>query len=423
MIKVIKYSNIHGEAEAPPSKSFMVRAVAMAVLSKQETTILNPTYCNDALDAISIARALGYNAESKTNKLIISKNSKLQMHNEILCGESALSMRLFAPIVALTKTPVSLTAKGSLQKRPAQFMADTFKQLGVKFSTNNGFPPLHILGSISKYFAKIDGSISSQFLSGLLMALPKANADSTLIVNNLVSIPYVDMTLEIIKLFGGEIHNTADYSEFKIKANQHYACSKYTIEGDWSGAAPLLVSGAIAGGVSVRGLNVKSAQADKKILQAIEQTGANISYDNNSINISKSDTLKAFNFNALHCPDLFPTLTALAANCEGTSCISGVGRLAYKESNRALALQQEFAKMGINITFDKDDMLVVGGKIKTAHTNTHNDHRIAMAISVAALKTNTQVSINNAECVNKTYPKFFDDMVKLGAKITSKNSI
>lgn len=416
MNKVIFPSKIKGNLNAPASKSFMQRAIALAVVNEGNTKILNPTYCDDALAGLEIARNFGFNVSQDKDFVSLERVSE-KIPDQLMCGESGLAIRLFAPIVALANKEVELQAEGSLLKRPADFMEQTFKQLGVGLQTNNGFPPIKINGPIKENTAEVDGSISSQFLSGLLIALPKASHDTKLNVSKLMSIPYIDMTLAAIESFGGKIEYNADYSEFTIEGNQKYNTDEYFIEGDWSGAAGLLVAGAIAGEITVERLSTSSTQADMAVLNAIEQTGAIISKTADTVTIKAPNKLKAFNFDALHCPDLFPVLTALAANCDGVSRINGVHRLTHKESNRALALKQEFNKIGLRIDFEDDEMVIYGGKMKGAEVFAHNDHRIAMAMTLAAFNADGNITITGAECVNKTYPAFYTDMVDLGAKI------
>jgi len=221
----------------------------------------------------------------------------------------------------------------------------------------------------------------------------------------LKSKPYIDMTIKLLKDFGIHIENH-DYSEFSIKGNQSYIPQTYQIEGDWSGAAFWLVAGAIAGNIQVQNINLMSTQADKQIINVLLDAGASVSIMENAIEVRKS-MLKPFDFDATDCPDLFPPLVALASRCYGTSKILGISRLQHKESNRAIALQQEFGKLGINIQFHGDLMMVEGGDIQMAEIESHHDHRIAMAASIAALCGKGNSSILNAECVTKSYPEFF----------------
>jgi len=417
MNKIIYPSQIDGTVKAPASKSFMQRAIALSVLAEDETIIENPSYCDDAIAGLNIAKNFGCNVSNNNETIIITPNKNIKP-NILNCGESGLAIRLFTPIVSLFSHSVELNAEGSLLKRPADFMTNTLNQLNVNIKTTNGFPPIKVTGPLKPATAQLDGSLSSQFLSGLLIALPIANGDSILQVKNLKSIPYIDMTLKAIESFNGKIENN-NYKEFIIKGNQTYNAKKYSIEGDWSGAAGLLVAGAIAGTITVNKLETTSTQADFKILDAIKDTGAEIIIKNdNTITVNKTKNLKAFKFNALHCPDLFPVLTALAANCNGISEISGVHRLIHKESNRGEALKNEFSKIGVDITFKDDVMFIKGGKIKGGKAFAHNDHRIAMALTLAALNSENSIEIEGAECVNKTYPEFFDDMKVLGVKVS-----
>lgn len=299
-------------------------------------------------------------------------------------------------------------------------MAEPLRQLGISMTSNNGFPPLKIKGPLKPTTIYLDGSLSSQFLSGLLIALPLANGDSLIKVSNLMSIPYVEMTIKAIESFGGKIENH-DFKEFFIKGNQTYSAGNYLIEGDWSGAAGLLVAGAIGGNIHVELLQSASSQADYAVIDAITQTGALITSDKDNWIVTKQEKLSAFEFDALHCPDLFPVLTALAANCQGTSSIKGVHRLIHKESNRGEALKKEFNKLGIHIDFEADIMYITGGNIKGGRVFAHNDHRIAMALTLAALNASEPVMLEGAECVNKTYPEFYTDMLSLGVNMDSIN--
>jgi 3-phosphoshikimate 1-carboxyvinyltransferase len=417
MNKVIYPSAISGSVKAPASKSFMQRAIALSVLAKGETLIQNPSHCDDALAGLNIASAFGCEVYDNGSFISIIP-SNFAAPKKLHCGESGLAIRLFTPIAGLFSNEIELMAEGSLLRRPADFMTEPMRQLGVSISTANGFPPLKIKGPLKPGTAYLDGSLSSQFLSGLLIALPLAKGESVLKVGNLMSIPYVQMTLKAIESFGGIIENH-DFKEFFIKGSQTYSAENYLIEGDWSGAAGLLVAGAIGGNIQVELLQSESSQADYAVLEAIKQTGAVIASKDDTWVVSKPEKLAPFEFDALHCPDLFPVLTALAANCNGISSIKGVHRLIHKESNRGEALKQEFNKIGIHIDFEDDKMYIAGGKIKGGKVFAHNDHRIAMALSLAALNASKPIIIEGAECVNKTYPEFYDDMMKLGVKIDS----
>jgi 3-phosphoshikimate 1-carboxyvinyltransferase len=414
MERCLEPSAIKGTLKAPASKSMTQRAIAAALLADGQSIIHNPSYCDDSLAAMSIAVGLGARVEPQVNELKINGSAVLK-EPKLNCGESGLAIRMFSPIAALYPAEIKMVGANSLKKRPMFMIEEALNQLGVKCTSSGGFIPLTIEGPIVGGYCEIDGSVSSQLLTGLLMALPLAAGNSEIRVNNLKSKPYIDMTIQILKSFGISVENR-DYSLFRIQGNQKYIPQSYTVEGDWSGGAFLLVAGAINGQLCVRGLRSDSMQSDKLIVNALENAGAHIISGENQIEITRSE-LKAFEFDATESPDLFPPLVALASYCEGISTIKGVSRLIYKESDRAKALQEEFSKMGIKIEINDDLMFVIGGKPQGARVESHDDHRIAMAIAVASLGATAKVSIRDSQCVAKSYPGFFDDLRRVGAVV------
>ncbi len=414
MDKVIVPSKVAGEINAPPSKSMTQRAIAAALLADGVTIVLNPSGCDDSLDAINIATALGSEIHSDGKNLKIRGSGKLK--GRILnCGESGLAIRMFSAIAALNDEEITLTGKGSLTKRPMSMIEEALRQLGVKCSSRDGFLPLTVQGPLKAGKCEIDGSVSSQLLTGLLMALPVLEKDSEIYVRNLKSKPYIDMTLQVLDKFGITVQNN-NYRLFTIKGNQKYIPSEFTVEGDWSGGALLLAAGAINGELTVHGLHPDSRQSDKAILTVLDLAGAQMSIKENSVSVLKSK-MRSFDFDATESPDLFPPLVALAAYCMGTSSIKGVSRLVHKESNRANALKEEFRKMNIKVDLEEDTMLITGGEVSGAHIDSHNDHRIAMAAAVAALRASDRVIITDPQCVTKSYPSFFDDLKQIGALV------
>ena len=414
MERCLEPSAIKGTLKAPASKSMTQRVIAAALLADGQSIIHNPSYCDDSLAAMSIAVGLGARVEPQVNELKINGSAVLK-EPKLNCGESGLAIRMFSPIAALYPAEIKMVGANSLKKRPMFMIEEALNQLGVKCTSSGGFIPLTIEGPIVGGYCEIDGSVSSQLLTGLLMALPLAAGNSEIRVNNLKSKPYIDMTIQILKSFGISVENR-DYSLFRIQGNQKYIPQSYTVEGDWSGGAFLLVAGAINGQLCVRGLRSDSMQSDKLIVNALENAGAHIISGENQIEITRSE-LKAFEFDATESPDLFPPLVALASYCEGISTIKGVSRLIYKESDRAKALQEEFSKMGIKIEINDDLMFVIGGKPQGARVESHDDHRIAMAIAVASLGATAKVSIRDSQCVAKSYPGFFDDLRRVGAVV------
>jgi len=278
---------VSGEVNAPSSKSAMQRYVAGALLAEGVSRISSPTFCDDLRVAMAIAEALGAEI-SVTGNVVEVKGGFSPKKDQIFCGESGLSTRMFTPIAALHSGEIVITGKGSILKRPLKMMELPLIELGVKVSTNDGFLPVKIKGPIKGGDVYTDGSVSSQFITGLLMALPVVQENSVLIVDSLVSRPYVDLTIKILEEFGINIENH-NYEKFIIQGGQKYRPGDFTVEGDWSGAAFLMVMAAIAGKATIRNIDVHSAQADKAILEVISKCGANISESDNSVTISKKD--------------------------------------------------------------------------------------------------------------------------------------
>ena len=418
---IVSPSNATGNLSAPSSKSSMQRACAAALLHNGITIIYNAGISNDDNAALNIIQQLGAKVLVDVNKITIeskgfSANNFIESE-EISCGESGLSFRMFAPIVALSSGTVTLTGSGSLLSRPMNFFDEVFPQLQINIESNTGFLPLQIKGPLQPKNISIDGSLSSQFLTGLLFAIgASAKEEVTINVKDLKSTPYIDLTLDVMRNFGYNIINK-NYQQFIITPKSAPSNPiKYIVEGDWSSSSFLLVAGAVSGAVKVTGLDETSAQADKAILVALKTCGAAIHRTDNSIEVSETN-LKAFEFDATDCPDLFPPLAVLAAYCEGTSIITGTHRLVAKESNRAETLKEIFGKMGIAIFLIKDEMHITGGKLKSAVVSSHHDHRIAMAAAVAALGANGSIEIENADAINKSYPQFYNDLKKIGTTL------
>ena len=418
---IVSPSAAKGSLSAPSSKSSMQRACAAALLHNGTTIIYNAGISNDDKAALNIIQHLGAKVKYDVDKIIIESkgfSAADNIENKLIsCGESGLSFRMFAPIVALSSGTVILTGSGSLSSRPMKFFDEVFPQLKVNIESNNGFLPLHITGPLQPVNISIDGSLSSQFLTGLLFAFgAAAKEEVTINVNDLKSGPYIDLTLNVMRRFGYNIINK-NYRQFLIKPKSDIEnVVEYTVEGDWSSASFLLVAGAVSGAVKVFGLDETSAQADKAILSALISCGAVIKKNENFIEVCKAD-LKSFKFDATDCPDLFPPLAVLAAYCNGTSIITGTHRLIAKESNRAETLKEIFGKMGIEILLLKDEMHITGGKIKSAVVSSHHDHRIAMAAAIAGLGASGPIEIENAESINKSYPQFYNDLKKLSTDI------
>jgi 3-phosphoshikimate 1-carboxyvinyltransferase len=409
-------SKVKGSVSAPPSKSAMQRYIAGTLLSNGVSHIHSPSFSDDSMAAIAIAEALGAEI-SVSDDLVVVRGGFKPNKGEIFCGESGLATRMFAPVAALHNKEIIINGKGSVLNRPLKMMERPLADLGVEISSNNGYLPLRIKGPLSGGEVLTDGSVSSQFITGLLMALPLAQKDSRIIVSNLVSKPYIDLTMRILEEFGIEILNQ-EYKKFIIGGRQKYIAGDFTVEGDWSGASFLLVLGAMGGEVEITNLDLGSPQADKAILEALLLAGAKIRRSDKSINVIKSD-LHCFEFDISDCPDLAPPLAVLGLACKGKTIIKGTGRLTAKESDRGKTLETSLTSIGAKIR-NLNDRIEVEGCIplQGGMADSHNDHRIAMALAVAAYKSKSPVYINGMECINKSYPGFIKDFINLGGNIT-----
>ena len=411
MDKSVSAGSIRGTIAPPSSKSYAQRAIALALLAEGRSILRNIEFCKDTRSALKCIEALGAKVEYIDDSTIAIEGGLKPQSNTLNVGESGLATRLFTPIASLNPTPITIEGEGTLLYRPMTMMIEPLRQLGVQVRDGGGFLPIEVQGPMHGGDITVDGSVSSQFITGLLLALPLAQEDTTLHVTSPVSTPYIDMTIETARLFGVEImHNEGDYTQFFIEGRQQYTPADIAIEGDWSGAATLLVAGAIAGEVTVKNISTLSKQADTAICRALERAGAGLIIEQESITVSKRK-LRGFEFDATNAPDLFPALAALAAAAEGESVIIGTDRLRHKESDRAETICREYEKLGIEVDIsEKNIMRIQGGEILPATTFSHNDHRIAMSIAISALRCQGEVVIENAECVEKSYPTFFEDL-------------
>ena len=416
-------SLLSGRVEAPGSKSDAQRMVACAVLAKGTTTIHRFPSGDDCEAALQIAQDLGAIVTRSGSSIEIKggfpqafasgiRNAKESIH----CGESGLASRMFSSIVALSEKPITVEGSGSLLQRPFADLIDALTQCGVDVQSNNGCLPLRIQGPLKGGHLVLDASLSSQFLTGLLIALSRASEPSVVEVKDLKSIPYIDLTLQVLEQFGVAITHE-NYTRFHI-APKAWKGTELSVPGDWSGGAFLLVAGALCaeGGLVVGNLNVYSAQADKAILEVLKLAGVRFDIQSDGIQVWQSE-IQAFEFDATHCPDLFPPLAALAAFANGVSIIHGASRLLHKESNRAKTLQQEFAKAGIRIVLRDDEMKIYPAATRQSQILSHNDHRIAMAAAVLGM-AGAHTTILQSDSVSKSFPGFFSLMQNAGARIT-----
>lgn len=446
------YRFIGGEGELSPvgvpvSKSFAQRAIIAAALADGTSHLKGYTPCGDNEAAVCVAEALGAEITREGNVLTVKGISAslgcLDKLSELHVGESGLLTRMMIPLVAqLCPGQVSLTGEKTLLDRPLTGADKILEAFDVEWSLCNQESdgdiriPLAVRGPLKTGRVEISGKHGSQLISGLLMALPFADRNSSVIVHEPKSIPYMFITLEVLKKFGIKtgndmlggrdfIESDGDWSlcteiVFKIKGGQKFKAADIDLEGDWSAAANFIVAGALFGKVEVQGLDTTSLQADLSVMDILMDAGASLSQldgDRGDITVQRAP-LKAFTTDASNCPDLFPIISVLASFCQGTSRIGGVGRLANKESDRARAIVEMLTQMGVTVCVEGDEMvieghslaqrLLTGTLLKGGSYTSHHDHRMVMALKVAAFGADGPVVIDDEECVAKSFPQFHE---------------
>lgn len=452
------------EIQMPSSKSFAQRAIIAAALAEGTTTLNGYSPCGDNESAISVARALGAEVtvglaykEGKVVKdsstlTIKGRGAAALVPEAINAGESGLLARLMIPLMAvLGDGNATVSGEGTLTRRPLKGARDIMGAFGVRLETISGtgqesfsevHVPLTISGKLEGGKVTVSGSGGSQLISGLLMALPLLQEDTVIRLTEPKSIPYLFITMDVLKAFGvkiwcdmeggPEFAESQDWNDcteivLHIKGGQSYKATDMDIEGDWSSAANFLVAGAIFGKVNVSGLDTKSLQADLSIMDILMEAGASLSQMGDDdprgvIHVQKAP-LNAFDVDANNCPDLFPIVAILAAFCQGTSKIAGVGRLANKESDRGKAILSMLVQLGVKARISGDKMIIEGHSLAqrclTGHllkggdyTSSH-DHRMVMALKVAELGADGPIVIDDIECVSKSFPTFMELFGKL----------
>lgn len=428
MKAIIEPGSVRGSIQAPPSKSMTQRVYAAALLHRGQTIVAGAGTSDDEQAALGIIGELGAQiSEQGPGVTLITSEGVKPIQDNIFCGESGLSARLFIPVAALCSQPVTVNGTGSLLLRPMGLYARILPEFKVAIETNNGFLPARITGPLVPSDVTIDGSESSQFLSGLLFAISAAQQQgtTTITVKDLMSKPYSDMTVSVLRRFGFGIEQQG-YQCFTLsglRKDFNEPEISIVIESDWSSAAYFLVAGAIAGDVTVRGLEDNHLQADSAILSLLTETGADISRKEGEIRVKKKH-LFGFEFDATDCPDLFPILAILAACCSGESYISGVHRLFTKESNRAESISEMLENFDVPFSIESDMLCVTGvRKLRGTVIDPHRDHRIVMAAAIGALRASGRVDILDAGVVNKSYPGFFNDFAQCGGNYTFNNDL
>jgi 3-phosphoshikimate 1-carboxyvinyltransferase len=422
----IKRSKINGTIRCPSSKSYTHRAIAIASLVEAQSIITNILIARDTLATLTACRSLGANIIHNNNTLRIEGKRRFDPPDNIVNAEnSGTTIRFLTVMSALVnKGYTVLTGDESLRKRPMQPMLDALQQLGVQcYSTKmNGTPPLIVRGGgIKGGTAVIDGSISSQFISALLISCIYADTDVTLKVKGYqVSAPYIDATLAIMKAFGVILKQRNKFSEYHI-CNDEYKSTFFDIPADFSTAALIIAAGVLAGNhLTIKGINFSLPQADSYIIEIIKSMGGKIKVDRQKgeVIVQGSSNLSGGNFDLTNSPDLLPVVSVLALKSTKTVRIMGIAHARLKETDRVSNIAIELAKFGAKVKELEDEITITPPTvIKNASVEAYNDHRLFMAFTIASMLTEKS-TVTGAESVDVSYPNFIQDMVDLGADIS-----
>ena len=414
MKALVHKSEVKGKVRAPSSKSYTIRGLMCAALAKGESEIIHPLSSDDTEASIDVLSKVGVHIRQEEDLWRVSGGNFHEPDTELFCGESAATLRFMTAICSLIPGKCELVSGPSLAKRPIKPLVQALRQLGVNCSCQSETAPVIVEGGRLKGgVAELAGNISSQFISALLFISPFAEEGVTIrLTTPLESKPFVLMTLECLRRFG--IRVSQALNQFEI-SKQAYRPAKYEVEGDWSSASYFLALGAISGGVEVENLNPESLQGDKIMLNFLRDMGALVEVNENSVVVKKS-RLNALRADLSDCIDLLPTLAVLAAVADGVSELTGIERARIKESNRVAAVKEGLERMGIKVTEEKNRLVVTGSEPRGSVIDSQSDHRVAMAFSILGSVVGG-TTINDAECVAKTFPQFWDILKSIGGEV------
>lgn len=418
----INPKNLKGQIMIPASKSLCHRAIICAGLSQGESNISNIMFSKDIEATCNAMKALGVGISIDKDKVKVSgKSSLLVKEKNINCNESGSTLRFMIPIAATLGQNVTFNGEGKLVERPLDDYYKIFKEKNIEYINNEGKLPLTIKGKLTPSEYRIKGDVSSQFITGLLFALPLLHGDSKIIITTeLESRGYVDLTIDMLNKFSINIENR-NYKEFIIKGNQQYKSRDYDVEGDFSQVAFWLVAGLLGCDISCGGMNISSIQGDRGILDIIKSMSGEIEISDSFMKSIPKETTGAV-IDAKDVPDLVPVLAVLASLSKGRTEIINASRLRFKESDRLKAISEELSKIGANIKETEDGLIINGVEsFKGGEVRCWNDHRIAMALAVASVRCTEPLIIDGAESVSKSYPNFWEHFKELGGDICEWN--
>jgi len=413
-MKVInKIYNTDIKIEAPPSKAHTLRALIISSLAEGKSTIYNPLLGRDQLNVIECLKGLGIEIKRKNNKLIVcgTGGRYAAISDKLDVGESGVGMNFLTSAACLSDKPVIITGAKRITERPVREVVEGLRQLGCKieYLEKEGFPPIKVYGGgIKGGDAQISGKKTSQYFSSIVISSPCADNKVTLrCTNEMTEKPYLDISLQMMAEFGIEAEND-NYKEMRIPNGKKYSAREIKIEGDYSSASFFFLAGAICKAkVTVTGLILDTKQGDKAFLTLMEKMGCEVSETDDGICVQGKE-LHAIEKDMSGLPDLVPPLAVAAAFAEGTSRLTNIGHLRYKECDRLAVISSQLKRMGVSAKSDKNSLIIQGEpKIRGADIDPHNDHRIAMSFAIAGLVTGNQV-IEDEMCVAKSFPDFWE---------------
>jgi len=414
-------NSLYGTASVPPSKSYTHRAVIIASLARGASTIHNPLLSEDTIASIEACRKIGALLDVHEDRINIEGvfGAPQTPKDAIDVRNSGTTLRVMTPVCSLCSEEVTLTGDESIRRRPMQPLLTALEQLGAKTTSVNGNAPVTVKGPISGGRCRITGDISSQFISGLLIACALAREETTInLLTPLKSQPYVDLTLDVMNKFSATAEKGAN--AYRVPGSQIYHGINYTVEGDYSSAAFLLVAAALLeSDITITNISQDSKQGDRRIIEILREMGVNLQIREDSVTIKGTGDLDGIQTDLGDSPDLLPIVAVIGTLANGKTQIKNVGHLRYKESDRLKAITTELNKMGAQVKEGKDSIEIKGVKtLKGGHLSGWADHRIVMALSIAALRAKEETIIDHADTIPVSFPGFEKTMQNLGADMT-----
>lgn len=415
IVTLPRLKSVELAVSAPPSKSYTHRALIIGALGSGTTTIVQPLYAQDTRITINALRELGTTITEEPGRIIVTGCNGTFSNPEptrLDLGNSGTSLRLLASLALLCRHPVILTGSSRMQERPIGPLADALTHLGgsIKYLKNAGYPPLEVSGHFTGGRVTVDGTISSQFISSVLIAAPYADTEvEVMIPSPPSSQSYLDITLDVMRMFGAEV-TREDYTTFGVRIQKKYAGMTYVVEGDYSSSSYFFALAAICRGrVTVHNLKPHSVQGDRRFLEALSKMGCEVRWSGNAVTVERVRDLNGITFDMSSSPDTVQTLCMVAAMAKTPTTITGTRHLKYKESDRITSTAERLQSLGGNVQVDDDRITIYPAPLHGGVIDPENDHRTAMSFAVLGLGIGG-ITIRNAECVSKSFPRFWDSL-------------